>query len=215
MRILLTLFFCLVFAACTADQSLGRPEYEEGAKYLNGIGREKDPVKAAASFMIASDKGNAEAQMALGYLYLQGSGVPKDESKAFQLFKRAADQGNIDAIYNTGLAYVKGIGVKIDFAEAFKWFRKGALQGDAGSQFNLGIMYVNGEGVVRDPVLAYAWFKQAANGKFPGAKGAMEVARTSLSSDQAASIDSVVEAIETSIAKPAPASEGVTVRQPL
>lgn len=205
----------LSLVACAVDQSVGRSDYETGVKYLQGIGVEKNAVKAVEYLLKAGDAGNADALLTLGYLYLKGTGVIKDEAKAFGLFLRAAKQGNPDGEYNAGLAYVKGLGTKSDFNEAFGWFLKAAKQGDIGSSYNLGVMYLNGEGVVRDALASYAWFKQAAAGGYEGAREGMRQAKDELSGDQLKELDSVVAAIEKGIKKPVVTATSEGKEQPL
>ncbi len=204
----------ILLVACSRDATVGLSDYMQGARYLQGIGVEKNEQKAVEYLTRASDLGNAKAQVALGYLYLRGAGVEKDETIAMKLFRRAAEQGERDAQYNTGLAYVRGIGTEKDLPEAFMWFTKAALQDDGGSQFNLGLMYLNGEGVVKDPLLAFAWFSIAAENAYEGAKGTREFARQALSSEQLGEAQGVIDDIKKRIKKPRPEALSSDIENP-
>ena len=45
-----------------------------------------------------AEKGNADAQYAVGYMYYYGEGVVEDKKKAEEWIKKAADAGQKDAI---------------------------------------------------------------------------------------------------------------------
>jgi TPR repeat protein len=51
----------------------------------------KDIKKAVELFKKAADKGNGDAQLALGKCYMKGKGVPADQAKAVALFKKAVN----------------------------------------------------------------------------------------------------------------------------
>jgi TonB family protein len=74
----------------------------------------------------AADKGDSEAQNAIGYLYQQGRGVTQDYAKAMAWYRKAADQGNAQAESNIGSLYEKGLGVPQDHSEAEAWYKKAA-----------------------------------------------------------------------------------------
>ena len=107
-------------------------------------------------------KGNANAQVNLGYMYDKGEGVPRDDAAAVAWYRKAAAQGNAIAQYNLGLMYANGRGVPQDYASAAFWYRKAAEQGNAIAQNNLGVMYANGRGVPQDYASAAFWYRKAA-----------------------------------------------------
>ncbi len=108
-----------------------------------------------------ANKGNAEAQLALGNMYHNGQGVPKNYKEAISWTKKAAEQGNADAQFNLGLIYGNGQGVPKNEAEEVRWYKKAAKQGLAEAQFILGVMYGNGRGVPKNDVKAYIWLSIA------------------------------------------------------
>ena len=54
-------------------------------------------MQTVVLFRKAADRGNADAQVSLGYMYLHGRGVPQDDALAVTWYRKAADQGNADA----------------------------------------------------------------------------------------------------------------------
>lgn len=97
-----------------------------------------------------AEKGDALAQLNLGYCYNTGQGVTKDEVEAVKWYRKAAEQGNAQAQDSLGVCYSNGYGVAKDNAEAVKWYRKAAEQGYAEAQLNLGWCYSNGFGVTQN-----------------------------------------------------------------
>lgn len=79
--------------------------------------------------MQAAEKGDAEAQAALGSKYMYGDGVEKNDATAFQWFLKAAPQGNADAQLGLGTLYQSGRNVPENFVEAFRWLDLAAAQG--------------------------------------------------------------------------------------
>jgi TPR repeat protein len=130
----------------------------------------QDYAEALKRLRRAADRGDADAQSALGVLYANGEGVPQDEAEAAKWFRRAADQGHAVAQSNLGAMYAAGKGVSQNATEAARWCRSAAEQGDAAAQFNLGIMYDNGEGVPQDDAEAAKWFRRAADQGIAGAQ---------------------------------------------
>ena len=70
------------------------------------------------STLEAAQKGDADAQFALGVMYKHGIGVAQDYPEAFKYYKQAADQGNIDAQFALGDMYKHSIGIAQDYEQA-------------------------------------------------------------------------------------------------
>ena len=113
----------------------------------------------------SAERGDAEAQLALGVRYYNGVDVEQDKKEAANWFRKAAEQGNAEAQSCLGDCYMLGDGVEKDTAEAVKWYRKAADQGLAIAQRAIGLCYLNGEGVKQDAVEAVKWFRKAAEQK--------------------------------------------------
>jgi uncharacterized protein len=110
-----------------------------------------------------AEKGDPEAQSALGYMYEEGKGVRVDFGQALIWYRKAAAQEEAQGQNNLGRMYEQGRGVSQDYVQAVAWFRKAAEQGFAMAQSNLGQMYAQGHGVSQDYVQASAWFRKAAD----------------------------------------------------
>ncbi len=109
-----------------------------------------------------ANKGDPEAQFALGEMYREGRGIAKDEVQAFKWYSKAAEQGNDVAQFGLGWMYQEGRGIAKDEVQAFKWYSKAAEQGNDVAQFALGWMYQKGLGTAKDEVQAFKWYSKAA-----------------------------------------------------
>lgn len=110
-----------------------------------------------------AERGDAEAQLQLGFFYANGTGVAPDAVKACKWHRKAAEQGFARAQYQLGLDYANGEGVKADKAEAVHWFHAAAEEGFAQAQLELGLCYLEGRGVGENGAEALKWFRSAAS----------------------------------------------------
>jgi TPR repeat protein len=110
-----------------------------------------------------AEKGNPQAQYALGHLYSVGLGVKADPKVAEQWTRLAADQGLPEAEQQLGQMYMNGLGEIQDFGMAYEWLDKAGRQGNAAAQRQLGELYQHGWGIDADPVKAFAWYRVAAS----------------------------------------------------
>ena len=76
--------------------------------YVTGIGRPKDPAKAAEWAAKSAEQGNAGAQALLATMYQSGQGVAKDLAKAMEWRQKAAAQGNSYAQRSLAAMYPQG-----------------------------------------------------------------------------------------------------------
>ncbi len=109
-----------------------------------------------------ADKGDAEAQLAVGNLYFSGTGVSKNLGKGAKWHRKAAEQGLPAAQYQLALDYMLGEGLKEDKTEAAAWLRRAADKGLASAQVELGLCYLRGDGVRESGADAIEWFRKAA-----------------------------------------------------
>lgn len=79
----------LLLSACSTTSPV-----DKGAAEFN----QKDYRAAFADLLPQAQKGNSQAQYAVGYLYYNGLGVDKDLQQAQVWFHKAADQGNAKAV---------------------------------------------------------------------------------------------------------------------
>ncbi len=126
--------------------------------------------KTIADTRAKAEKGEADAQLILGYYYAGGLGVAKDEAEAVKWYRKAADQNLATAQYNLATCYDNGQGVSKNMAEAVKWYRKAADQNLSKAQFNLGVCYKRGEGVAQNDAEAVKWYLKAAEQNYANAQ---------------------------------------------
>ena len=123
---------------------------------------QKDSTSTLKEVRKLAERGNADAQMKLGFFYEYGQGIIQNATDAVKWYLKAAEQGNAVAQYNLGRKYEDGQGVIRNDLEASKWYRKAAKQGNANAQNNLGWMYMTGCGVPQDYGQAHFWFSKSA-----------------------------------------------------
>ncbi len=114
-----------------------------------------DYAKAIKWYTMATENGDSESQLHLGYMYGNGLGVQQDWTKAAEFFEKAAQSGNAIAMYDLGWCYYFGKGVKQDYAKAVDYFAKATLKGNGNAMNRLAICYANGQGVPKDEKKAF------------------------------------------------------------
>jgi len=129
----------------------------------------KRPARAASeNTQSQAERGDAEAQFALGLKFASAGPAVLDYSKAAHWYLLAANQHHALAQFNLGLMFADGQGVAQDDAKSLMWMRTAALQGDAGAQYHLGMRHRRDsfEGLAKDALEsnleAYKWFHLAA-----------------------------------------------------
>jgi len=111
-----------------------------------------------------ADKGNAHAQLQLGYAHRDGAlGLEKNYDKAVKLIEKAAVQGHAPAQATLGFYKQRGMGCKMDIDTAVKWYKLAAAQGERNAQFSLGLAFEHGTGVAKSEVEAFKFYKLAAD----------------------------------------------------
>ncbi len=149
-----------------------RPIAESGnphaQAFMGTVGTAGDPPIANDAEVLrweelATDKGDAYAQFAVGSIYDDGGkGVRRNLQKAQEWYRLAAAQGNGMALNNLAELYRFGKGVKKDPQEALRWYRLGAEHGDAKSAYTAGWMIQEGKGAPKDDAEAMKWYLLAA-----------------------------------------------------
>jgi len=81
-----------------------------------------------------ANKGDPNAQNALGLHYATGDGVELNEQEAIRWFIKAAEQGNVLAQSKLGSIYFSGRGVPQDPNRAYFWMAVARLNGDDASK---------------------------------------------------------------------------------
>src|SRR5258708_11773177 len=117
----------------------------------------------------ASDGGDSDAQVNLGYLYARGQGIAQNQQEALRLYLLSAKQGNAEGMNAVGFKYRYGTGVEIDLPRAVHWFCRAAVSGDPRGLNNLRIMYNEELAVDRDMEEARNLWRQSAERSNPNA----------------------------------------------
>ncbi len=148
---LILILACAAAAAESAEELL-----RKGIACYDGVGVERDPVKAVQFFRQAADLGNADAMDYLATCYMYGDGVEENQTEANRWFTKAAEGGNITSMFTLGSAYESS-----DPPAAFKWMKKAAELGDANAMYTLGYYYEEGIGTEKDEAKAEEWYRCA------------------------------------------------------
>ncbi len=90
----------------------------------------KNPSKALKLMSKAAERGEPEAQWAVGEYYLRGFGVERNYSEAIKWLRKSVEQGHPGAMETLGMCYEEGLGVEKNLSEAIAWYRKAAELGN-------------------------------------------------------------------------------------
>ena len=123
----------------------------------------------------AADRGDPEAQNALGVKYARGEdGLARDDTKAVEWYRNAAGQGLAKAETNLGDMYFYGRGgLSKSYLDALSWYLKAAQQDWPDAEFRLGVMYEKGLGTEKDVQRAVKYYRAAASHDYPDAENVL------------------------------------------
>ncbi|KXZ44261.1 hypothetical protein GPECTOR_70g492 [Gonium pectorale] len=114
-------------------------------------------------YQYSADKGNTEAQTAVGQVLNYGThGVDRDHAAAMAYFKMAAASGDVDAMAHLGSMYANGYGAPRSYETAVEWWTRAARRHHGTAYFGLGYLYLTGRGVAQDFDKAFQYFSKAA-----------------------------------------------------
>jgi len=145
-----------------AANSATNPHYRQAVAHYNA----GNFTAAAAGFLLAAERGHAEAQYILSTMVDAGKGLPRDDAQAAYWERKAAELGHAYAQANLSFRHYAAN----EFAEAFAWCQRAADSSLAWAQYNLGLMYRKGEGVAQSDAEAAHWYRLAANQNYPDAQ---------------------------------------------
>lgn len=100
-----------------------------GLMHEEGIGTDKDKLKAFSWYKIAANKGLAKAEFNLALCYKMAKGCKVDYTKSIELFEKSAMQGHSRSYFHLGDIYEKGMGVEVDMKKAKSYYKESALNG--------------------------------------------------------------------------------------
>ncbi|MBE9562105.1 MAG: sel1 repeat family protein, partial [Proteobacteria bacterium] len=84
------------------DSDNAKAQYQLGMMYYNGIGVNKNLVKASSWYHKAAARNIADAQNTLGIMYKNGEGVVQNLERAELWFLDAISRGHVNAQANLG-----------------------------------------------------------------------------------------------------------------
>ncbi|RYD36570.1 MAG: hypothetical protein EOP86_05625 [Verrucomicrobiaceae bacterium] len=117
-----------------------------------------DYARAVKFFAAEAERGNKDAQFALGRIYQDGSGVVQSLPQAEAFYRRAAAQGHADAQGNLATILLSTSRDQ----EGLSWLKKGAENGCLRAMVTMANFLVTGTGVPKDPAAAKALLDKAA-----------------------------------------------------
>lgn len=149
----------------------GDATFNLGILYEDGLGVEKDPVRALAYYRRGAELGSQKAMFRAGLLnWLGAPGIAQNRLEGRYFFEMAAARGDSDAARHLATEREGGDPVlRADqmvaegrAAEAFAELEKAAQTGNVRAQTRLAWSYEAGRGVPRDLAKAAEWFARAA-----------------------------------------------------
>jgi uncharacterized protein len=121
--------------------------------------------------MAAAEKGNADAQNALGLAYFSGLRGEENTPAAVSWFEKAAQQKHPAAMYNLGVLAYNGEVASTNKAKGVELIKEAAGAGNPDAQYMIGTMYQSGAITgARDFNQAYTYVSSAAHQGFPEAQ---------------------------------------------
>ncbi len=139
-----------------AQNNLAEAFFNVGVYYETGTVVDKDPEKAFAFHLKASNAGIPQAMNRLAGLYANGTGVTQDIVAAAGWYQRAADMGFAPAQIALGILYEQGAGVRQSRTVAAGHYSDAAQQGNALAMLRLANLYATGVNP-GTPEFARAW----------------------------------------------------------
>jgi uncharacterized protein len=157
MRWLVLLWFAAVTLATAAGAETAPPD-----DLVAGIAayNEGDFATAAHRLQSATDQGNAEAMVDLGYLYARGQGVVANPDYALLLYQRAAALGDAEGMNAVG--YRLNFATPPDLHAAIEWYCRAVALGNPRAMNNLALLVYDGRGVPPDRAEARNLWRQSS-----------------------------------------------------
>ena len=166
---------CLLVASCAEDHSARSSSpasiqaacHDVRSRLTAGIYAYNSGAfdMAFGNLKAASDCGDSDAQVNLGYMYARGQATPADQAEALRLHRLSADQGNAEGMNAIGYKYQFGAGIPADIGQAIYWYCKAVERGNPRAMNNLAQLYNSGLGVPRGVTVARdLWQQSAARG---------------------------------------------------
>lgn len=119
-----------------------------------------DQERAARWWLLAAQRGNQDAKVAIAGKYLNGQGVNQDYAAAKRWCESALKEDKSDRLYDPraayclGIIYDRGLGVAKELKTAREWYERSAAAGNIVGSRRLAQMCADGEGGKQDKVKA-------------------------------------------------------------
>ncbi len=183
--------------ALAAAASASAQSVEDGFKAWQAGNHDE----AVRHWRTLADRGNVDAQFALGHAYRLGRGVPQNLNLAEQWYERAARGGHREAQAMYGVILFQN-GRR---QEALPYIQRGAESGDPRAQYVLGTVLFNGDYLPADHPRAFALMTRSAAQGLPQAKSHLQEMESHISeADRARGL----ELAERMASAPSDSSEG-------
>jgi hypothetical protein len=98
--------------------------------YQMGRGTEPNPVEAAKWFQKATEQGNLEAMVHLGYLYEHGQWIDQEKFKAQDLYLATVQKADAGSLFSIAAGWHNDSSQPNDLAMAYLWYRLAAHKGN-------------------------------------------------------------------------------------
>lgn len=129
--------------------------YKIGIMYKNGLGTQKDMLKAIEYFKHSAELNNTNAKRTIALEYLSGKHLEQDIEKGLEMLTECADRGDIMSCYKLGKIYFKGEIVYKDLNTAEKYFLKASEKENQYALYSLGTLYLEKEKYNIDKAVKY------------------------------------------------------------
>ena len=116
--------------------------YKIGIMYKNGLGTQKDMIKAIDYFKRSAEMNNTNAKRTLALEYILGKHLEQNIEKGLEMLTECADSGDTLSCYKLGKIYFKGEIVYKDLNIAEKYLLKAAENKNEYALYSLGKLYL-------------------------------------------------------------------------
>lgn len=116
--------------------------YKMGTMYKNGLGTQKDMIKAIEYFKRSAELNNINAKRTLALEYISGKHFEQDIEKGLEMLTVCADRGDTLSCYKLGKIYFKSEIVYKDLNMAEKYLLKAAENKNEYALYSLGKLYL-------------------------------------------------------------------------
>ena len=148
------------------DTEIKNPYSKFSGRKLYTLGKEafdaENYEEANKFYLMAAEKGNADAMFALGRRFPSGPELTEKDFIAREWLVKAAEKGNMQAMYMIAAFLGTGCGFRYNPWESTKWHLSAAKKGHVNSMYYIGYNYLFGVGTRPNVEKGLEWLKNAA-----------------------------------------------------